>query len=169
MIAKLYLNEHVLNKYALRTRFFVNCDQWGWGIKGGGQAGSGWPCAQFNRGSQIQTLKKKLRKLNANAQYTIVAMSQTNIQYSVTIGDILATLFFAELRCYTIVATAVLRAIRLAIRSLVLAGTWAVRRRRKTRSFPFWQLKAAFGCPGEFVWLTASGICRSSLCRRSLA
>ena len=48
-----------------------------------------------NHGGQIQTLKKKLHKLNANAQYTntIVAMSQTNIQHSVTMGDILATVF----------------------------------------------------------------------------
>ena len=36
--------------------------------------------------------------------------------------------------------------IRLAIRLLT-------RGRRKTRSFPFWQLKAAFRCHGEFVWL----------------
>ena len=47
-----------------------------------------------NHGGQIQTLKKKLHKLNANAQYTIVAMSQTTVSVVFTMGDILATLFF---------------------------------------------------------------------------
>ena len=42
----------------------------------------------LNHGSQIQTLKKKLHELNANAQYTIVAMSQTNMQHSVTISGL---------------------------------------------------------------------------------
>ena len=32
-----------------------------------------------NHGAQIETLKKKLHKVNAIAQYTIVAMSQTTI------------------------------------------------------------------------------------------
>ena len=36
-----------------------------------------------NYGDQIQTLKKKLHKLNASAQYTIIAMSQMTIQHSV--------------------------------------------------------------------------------------
>ena len=44
-----------------------------------------------NHGGQIQTLKKKLHKPNANAQYTIVAMSHSIV---FTMGDILATLFF---------------------------------------------------------------------------
>ena len=39
-----------------------------------------------NHGSQIQTLKKKVHKLNTNTQYTIVAMSQTTIKYSVYDG-----------------------------------------------------------------------------------
>ena len=49
-----------------------------------------------NHGGQIQTLKKKLSKLNANAQYTctIVAMSQMTVSIVFTMGDILATLFF---------------------------------------------------------------------------
>ena len=67
----------------------ANHDQWG--IKGGSQAGSAWPCAQS--WWQIQTLKKKLHKLNA---YAIVTMSQVTIQRNVTMGDItsLATLIF---------------------------------------------------------------------------
>ena len=36
-----------------------------------------------NHSGQIQTLKNKLHKLNANAPYTIVAMSQMTIQYMV--------------------------------------------------------------------------------------
>ena len=43
-------------------------------------------CHAHNHGSQIQILKKNLHKLNTNAQYAIVAMSQTTIQYSVYDG-----------------------------------------------------------------------------------
>ena len=125
-------------------------------------------CHAHNHGGQIQTLKKKLHKLNTNAQYTIVAMSQTTVSTVFTIGDILATLFFRRTSLLRD-RMAILRVIRLAIGSPVLTGTWAARRRRKTTSFSIWRLKVAFGCPGEFSWLSASGIRRSTFSRRSLA
>ena len=51
---------------------------------GGGQAGSAWPCAQSWRPNS--NFVKKLHKLNANAQYTIVAMSQIFFQASATLS-----------------------------------------------------------------------------------
>ena len=87
------LNEHVLNKYALRTCFFRESRS----VRAGYKRGVVRPevlCHAHNHGGQIQTLKKKLHKLNANAQYTIIAMSQTTVSTVYTMGDILATLFF---------------------------------------------------------------------------
>ena len=75
------LNEHVLNKYALRTvsaRLFRESPSRGRDMSD--KRGVVRPevlCHAHNHGSQIQTLKKKLHKLNTNAQYIIVAMSQT--------------------------------------------------------------------------------------------
>ena len=91
------LNEHVLNNYALRTRSFANRDREGRVVRPEvlGHV--------HNHGSQIQTLKKKLHKVNTNAQYTIVAMTQTTIQYSVYDGWYFGNCFFAELRWYAIV------------------------------------------------------------------
>ena len=76
---------------------FMNRDQWG-DIKGVVRPA-------HNHGIQIQTL----RKLNANAQYTIVAMSPMTIQYSVY-DDLLAT-FFAVICRYD--RTAMLRVFNL--------------------------------------------------------
>ena len=39
-----------------------------------------------NHGGQIQTLKTKLHKLNANTQYTTVAMSETTLQHNIYDG-----------------------------------------------------------------------------------
>ena len=52
--------------------------------RGGAQAGSVWPCAQLWRpNSNFEKYRIKLHTLDANAQYTIVAMSKATLQYSV--------------------------------------------------------------------------------------
>ena len=86
MLRHTHLNEYVLNKCALLSQDAIN--------EAGYKRGVARPEVlgyAHSHGGQIQTLKKKLHKLNANAQYTIVAMSRMTKQYSVY--DILATLF----------------------------------------------------------------------------
>lgn len=114
----------------LRTCFFLESRS----VRVGYKRGEVRPevlCHAHNHSGQIQTLIKKLHKLNANAQYTIIAMSQMTVSTVYTMGDILATFFFfAELPLTALShdRTAILCAIRLAIRSLVLTGTWPLHR-----------------------------------------
>ena len=76
-------SNHVLNK--LHKHFFPELQSVMVGYKRG-VVRSVVFCRAHNHGGQIHTLKKKLHKLNSNAQHTIVATSQMTIQYSV--GDV---------------------------------------------------------------------------------
>ena len=113
----------------------------------------------------IMVAKFKLWKRNStNSTLThsipaVIAMSQ----YSVYDGWYFGDSFFAELRLYGCLSSD-----QLAIRSLVHTGTSAVSRRRKTRSFSFWQLKAAFGCPGGVFSANNKRCLSIFLCRRLL-
>ena len=79
------LNEHVLNKYALRTRFFRESRS----VRAGYKRGVVRPevlCHAHNHGGQIQTLKKKLHKLNAKRTVYCRRNVTDDCQYSVYHG-----------------------------------------------------------------------------------
>ena len=96
---KKLFNEHVLNKYALRTKFFR--DQWGWGIKGG------WSRRKCLAMRTIMAAKFTLRKrssTNSTLSHSILSSQCHRRTYGiVSQWMIFSNFFFAELRCYTIV------------------------------------------------------------------
>ena len=157
------LNEHVLNKYALRTRSFRESRSMRAGIKGGW---SGRKCLAMRT---IMAAKFKLWKrssTNSTLTHSILSSQCHRRLYSIvfTMGDILATLFF-RWAAFVHDRTAVLRTIDMPYdRSYSQAPGLYADDGKEVLSFlaaKSWRLVALVSFLGS-IW-------RSSLCRRSLA
>ena len=86
------LNKYVFDTYVLRTCFFHESQPVRVGYKRGVVRPEVLGHAHTITAAKFKELE--LHKLNANTQYTIVAMSQTTVSTVFTMGDILATSFF---------------------------------------------------------------------------
>ena len=147
---------------------FARHNQGGRGIKGGGQARSAWPCAQSWWPNS--NFYKKLQKLNANAQHTIISMLQTSIHYNVYNDDIWRLVFLFSLNClwqchYTIVELCYMR-LGLQYNCSYLQALELYVDNRKRSHFTFWWLRSCVWIPHACKGLKTSGIRCSSLYRQ---